>query len=670
MAEKEAITGDFPWLPLIGLIVVGGGVLLLMPQITSSRPGGGNPRLAASFEPQAINARLWQDPFGVVVADQERDKEKPTNGQAHSIEILQKLLVAKCFTTSATRPLSREQVFVESAERFQICAVMIPGGPYVEDVERRLRARRAVIEGLGEAGYGPEKDHELSYICLPWQPLAENAAASVLMLEKERARCEKSASPTSQGIEPVRRNLTLPNAPNLLVPYEWYERESFHSDTKPDSHILVLWLNDDAFVDAPLARLADLISWFRLRFYGDLGSAHFGNALLPAIHFAVLGPDNSGTLHKMVLEAEDNSWSEKTRQCLAMTHIYSSQAGAADALLMAGMPSQFPDCKTFIENAVKSGGHAASAFVFERTLPLDDLVVKALWKEIEKRRLTDKDHVAIISELDSYYARALSASFIKARAKMNDRIESYSYLRGIDGKLPSDQKEKELPPAAEKSDKKTETSSRPTEQTEGLNQADDIRRLANELQERDHWLQLNGGGRLKAVGLLGSDVYDKLELLKALRPALPEAVFFTNNLDARLAHPDEWSETHNLIVVSPFPVSLKGFEGVLPSRDHGQPKVPPFRDSGQTALFAATLDAFGKGLAKPELPYIFEVDHNGLKELKEPSRPQEAVISVFQRVALFVTLGTLLATWIWFVSRVAEEKEIQENKIAHHIQTA
>ena len=138
-------------------------------------------------------------------------------------------------------------------------------------------------------------------------------------------------------------------------------------------------------------------------------------------------------------------------------------------------------------------------------------------------------------------------------------------------------------------------------QTEGLNQADDIRRLANELQQLDTAIRQNGGGQasLKAVGLLGSDVYDKLELLKALRPVLPEAVFFTNNLDARFAHPDEWNETHNLVVVSGFRLSLEQYENVPGN-------IPPFRDSGQTALFAATLEAIGQiraqDPAKPKSP--------------------------------------------------------------------
>ena len=52
----------------------------------------------------------------------------------------------KCFPKLPTRTPVR-----------QVLAVMIPGGPYVEDVERRLRSRRAVIEGLETTGYGPRK---------------------------------------------------------------------------------------------------------------------------------------------------------------------------------------------------------------------------------------------------------------------------------------------------------------------------------------------------------------------------------------------------------------------------------------------------------------------------------------------------------------------------------
>src|SRR5206468_3204025 len=121
-------------------------------------------------------------------------------------------------------------------------------------------------------------------------------------------------------------------------------------------------------------------------------------------------------------------------------------------------------------------------------------------------------------------------------------IHPFHYLRGIDGMMPG--------PLGQEPQSKTagdaKKSDRPRETTEGLNQADYLRRLASELQDTHRRLQREKGQGLKAVGVLGSDVFDKLLVLKALRRALPGVLFFTNNLDARLGHPDEWAWTRNL----------------------------------------------------------------------------------------------------------------------------
>ena len=69
------------------------------------------------------------------------------------------------------------------------------------------------------------------------------------------------------------------------------------------------------------------------------------------------------------------------------------------------------------------------------------------------------------------------------------------------------------------------------------------------------------GGRPVAVGILGSDVYDKLLVLEALRDRLPRATFFTTDLDARLSHPDLYRRTRNLIVGSAYGLTVGGPEG-------------------------------------------------------------------------------------------------------------
>jgi hypothetical protein len=101
-------------------------------------------------------------------------------------------------------------------------------------------------------------------------------------------------------------------------------------------------------------------------------------------------------------------------------------------------------------------------------------------------------------------------------------------------------------------------------------------------------------------------------VLEALSGSLPDAVFFTNNLDARFAHRDEWRWTRNLIVASPFGLTLK----------ERYQKVPPFRDSIQTAMYAATLLAanyknIGQTFSKASLGPVrlYEIGRRGAFDL-------------------------------------------------------
>ena len=87
------------------------------------------------------------------------------------------------------------------------------------------------------------------------------------------------------------------------------------------------------------------------------------------------------------------------------------------------------------------------------------------------------------------------------------------------------------------------------------------------------------GRGIQAVGILGSDLYDKLPVLQALRPVLPDALFFTTDLDAPILHPIALTSTRNLRVASSFGLQL---------RPHVQKEIPPFRSSYQTAGLLAT----------------------------------------------------------------------------------
>ena len=293
---------------------------------------------------------------------------------------------------------------------------------------------------------------------------------------------------------------------------------------------------------------------------------------------------------------------------------------------------------------------------FLRTIATDDVVLRELIRELARRKISVKhrkkdgggvnhDHVVILSEWDTPYGRSLNTTFAAeaSRRSVNEiieerdklvlnsdktvvrhpeseaieeedirlrRIHSYRYLRGIDGQLPGDPARENPHEQSQKNQLGQETVA--VEATEGLNQSDYLRRLARELKEKNtRWQQRDGTG-IRAIGLLGSDLYDKLMILRALRPEFPEALFFTNNYDAHFERRDDLDDTRNLIIGSPF-------GGALPE-NYTRQHIAPFRDNNQTSMYAGTLVATEKmeetvAAYLSWQPRIFEISRRGAYDL-------------------------------------------------------
>lgn len=103
-----------------------------------------------------------------------------------------------------------------------------------------------------------------------------------------------------------------------------------------------------------------------------------------------------------------------------------------------------------------------------------------------------------------------------------------------------------------------------------------MRRLAAAVKASDTELRQKGEGHIAAIGVLGSDVYDKLLILQALRPEFPDALFFTTDLDGLLLPQNKTRYTRNLLVASAFGLTLDA---------RVQEDIPPFRDTYQTSAF-------------------------------------------------------------------------------------
>ena len=114
-------------------------------------------------------------------------------------------------------------------------------------------------------------------------------------------------------------------------------------------------------------------------------------------------------------------------------------------------------------------------------------------------------------------------------------IYKFTYLRGLDGLLPAaESKEGQKDKGTAQGDKqdffKIETDAENLECPIGESQFDYLRRISEHLYKIDDDLRKKQPcSKIKAIGILGSDVFDKLLILELCTPAFPEALFFTTD---------------------------------------------------------------------------------------------------------------------------------------------
>ena len=249
-------------------------------------------------------------------------------------------------------------------------------------------------------------------------------------------------------------------------------------------------------------------------------------------------------------------------------------------------------------------------------------------------------HIALVSEWDTLYGRELPDTIERClgengtcrpgeldQSQRKEWLHTFKYMRGLDGQMPNADGPSSgngAKDSANKSDKDVKSAAKgtfatkPQDRAEGQSQFDYLHRLGDRIQQLDTELRKNKDG-IAAVGVLGSDLYDKLLVLQALRPLLPNALFFTTDLDALLLHPTAQTVTRNLIVASSFGLQL---------RPDIQGEIPPFRSSYQTADFLATRVAIHSDdppapcwLRRP--PLVFEIGSSREFQFATRRKPPE-----------------------------------------------
>jgi hypothetical protein len=567
-----------PGLPISGgavvIALILGSLFVQQPAFKGSRPKVSGHGVSTSAGLEDVQARLWEDPFAAV---RRHRSENPKNAP-ETIESLAEQIVEKNSENPKNAPKTieslAEQIVKKNTEEVTVLGVMVFGGPYAKDAERRIRSRYATLSALAALDYVPDNAECLGYIKID----RNNDATKCL--PEDATKC-------------------LPE----IVPYECF----VHRSKSNNRMILVLWLDDDAFNQTPLAKIGEL----KRRLQDKLKGLKFT--------FKILGPAGSTNLRAMLDEIlqPGSEWEE-----LEGVSIFSPSATAEDELLL----EKYDHCN--FSNVTRVFEDKVKPVTFLRTIGTDRVLTDALVEELARRGadpLDPKNHIALISEWDTFYGRALPRTFIKSvknkkeknkKEETDDSIHRFSYLRGIDGQLPGDlhsDASGSVSSANKNRDKDTKALERPV----GHGQFDYLRRLATSLEHCDEEIKRKGKGRIKAIGVLGSDVYDKLLVLQALRDRFPGAVFFTTDLDASLLHPEEYKWAHNLVIASNFGLELH------PELQR-QKGIPPFRDNYQTSLFFSTMMALDsnqtriqEGIKKEKWlqPRIFEVSRSGAFDL-------------------------------------------------------
>lgn len=303
----------------------------------------------------------------------------------------------------------------------------------------------------------------------------------------------------------------------------------------------------------------------------------------PTIKRQIIGPRSSDTLRGMVEEARAPPSTGGWRN-LADAPFFAYGATVPDSIVLNGLNSKSA------EDCLRDQAQLR----LSRTIASDEALATAIVDELKLRGVEPgpDQHVMLISESDTLYGRTAPESFEKAFIESAKKthpagaespskwIFERTFLHGLDGALPQSGKEDNKSEAPSKAAKgQSEADTRGADRPYGQGQDDYLRRLADDLKAQD----TEGGDETRAgvaaIGVIGGDVFDKLRVLRALKPEFPEALFFTTDYDASLTMQSELHFTRNLLIASSFGPQLR------PER---QCHIPPFRDVYESSAFLAT----------------------------------------------------------------------------------
>lgn len=672
--------GGFPWTSLAVLVAFITSTQLVPHAFDQLRPAEKERAQALTVADLEVEARLWEDPF-VAVRRHEAERlercDKLYKDPARATECKLKSVAALRTPKELSRRLIGDDD-VESSETL-VLVVLVPGNAFVGAEEGRRRTRYAVLAGLQAKGYVPDNAERLG------------------LLQLEGARLSAEPAPAGDG-----------GRPGLLVPYELLSASALSAAVARSSparpaqaasdvidiaeasrykQVALLWVDETALPSRKLDSLALLLHtlfepWVAAE-QAPPQLALIGPSTTDALRVALadlrsaawrLGPGRASREHcagppgqRPLAQTPDRHqpWLDGYGH-LSRALLLSPFSTASDAMLSELDGSSLEDYVAWRFCRLQ-GGRQDPPVRLIRKISSDKELLDQLTGELGLRlAATGKSpqRVVLIGERDSLYAQALAGQ-LRARLSQNPalELEELYFFRGLDGVTTRDagRDDGRAGAGGGRSDAQARI-----EWPEARDQLDYLRRLAQQLQRSEAKV---GALPIGAIGLMASDVHDKLLLLQALHESFADKVFFTTDMDARFLHPRVQTFTRNLLVASSLPLEFPR----LPSR-HCQAVAtrvglpapdlaagnPPWRDVYQSSAYLAARHAGCRSkqcravedcAAEEALdsPSLYEVGRSAAVALsgyaferRPPSKPYSVRL-----VAVALPVLMLLGLWVW-----------------------
>jgi hypothetical protein len=537
--------------------------------------------------------------------------------------------------------------------RTKILAVLVGGGPYAESAEVRLRTRYAILSALNVSGYQPCDATHVGYY-LPTENQIEKNQLPRLVPYERLERKSTEGSPENLLLlwlnsdafkqHPIFRIRTLVSTiPKSVIYQKDLAKDSIKVIGPVDSDGLVALLkevesktneSDETEDRAERVKDSDHRPFVRrLEFYSAMATATDASLLLEAYGdqhtkeiVARFANDKPATVENLI---NDSRHEVKLRRLIP-----------DDGHLASQLEEELADRGIFKGRPPGSGGLFAKIDGVSKSINRW-FINKAcsIWNIQGERCNPEKQgkHIVLISEWDTTYGRYLPVAVantilqkhqfqndkhqgqgallcerdpatetkdgrckegqlpLKTMGELDcyDRLHYFSYMRGLDGNIPALKNKQESRASASQSDSaKLKPGPTPSnERAEGQGQLDYLRRLTDEVANLKN--PDGSSARVSAIGVLGSDLHDKMLILEALRPVFRTTLFFTTDMDSRMFDSAYASSTQGLIVASGF--------GLRPGEFDRDATIPPFRGNYQTAVYHAVRMVFPMAKSQTEV---------------------------------------------------------------------